>query len=79
VFRDSFRVGSTGQTNRRAFKRSTPQSVDCVSLIRGYSAHGRRSVPAASGGAKPEKLLDPFGGIDLPCIDVALAVDANLM
>src|ERR1700680_57149 len=56
------------------------QSGTASVLIRGHhSAHGGRSGAAAAVPAIAEKLLDPFCGIDFPCINVALAVHAHLM
>jgi hypothetical protein len=49
-------------------------------LIRSqHSAHGRRSRAATPDPTIAEELLDPFCGIDFPCIDVALAVHAHLV
>jgi len=44
------------------------QWLDRLEIIRGYSATVDEPVPAASGGAKPKKLLNPFGGIHLPVL-----------
>src|SRR6185369_16079127 len=58
---------------------ATQRDMTHLLLHGSHSAHGNRSGSAAAGHPIAEELLNPFRGIDFPCVDVSFAVNAHLM